>query len=495
MPISSAALPRHYRWSIALLILASIAIAALVMSPLAAARPMGTGTAPAHGIVAQTDGLTSLALTDSNIPFTDAELNTYVAWEGSVAWSSTHVVAVFASGSASYTVDGGSPVVLASGVASPEVVLSQGVNAATSTTTIVVTHVAGQVSTSYTVRVYRHAWAAGTPVSATVDGVPLVLTPVATTDASERRWTVTVPYSTTHVDVHWQGYGSYRMQDCEWRYFPLDAPLDATCPRDLNVGANGAWFGYHPYAVDEGYTSSYNVDTIRASQFAAVASIDLGGSDVSDTTVPSGATMEAAVELTGVPAPTPAFTWQSSPTGVGQWTDIGGANGRTFTPTSALVGKYVRVEITADNGFSEPQVSTSTPRQVLQGVAPTPTPTPTPDRERTPGAASPAGSSSSAPSASPVLPFSPAPGITVGETRGEAILAAATPAAGADLLRGANIWVRPTSEVEYVLPLPSGLTLVDGKLVASKPGTYKVKLKVKRKNGTIKIRTIKIKVG
>ena len=83
----------------------------------------------------------------------------------------------------------------------------------------------------------------------------------------------------------------------------------------------------------------------------------------------------------------------------------------------------------------------------------------------------------------------------MGETRGEAILAAATPAAGADLLRGANIWVRPTSEVEYVLPLPSGLTLVDGKLVASKPGTYKVKLKVKRKNGTIKIRTIKIKVG
>jgi hypothetical protein len=43
--------------------------------------------------------------------------------------------------------------------------------------------------------------------------------------------------------------------------------------------------------------------------------------------------------------------------------------------------------------------------------------------------------------------------------------------------------------------LPSGLTLVDGKLVASKPGIYKVKLKVKRKNGTIKVRTIKIKVG
>ena len=92
--------------------------------------------------------------------------------------------------------------------------------------------------------------------------------------------------------------------------------------------------------------------------------------------------------------------------------------------------------------------------------------------------------------------FSPAPGITVGETRGEAILDAATPAAGADLLRGANIWVRPSSKVEYMADaLPAGLKLVDGKLVASAPGIYKVKLKVKRKNGTIKIRTIKIKVG
>ena len=92
--------------------------------------------------------------------------------------------------------------------------------------------------------------------------------------------------------------------------------------------------------------------------------------------------------------------------------------------------------------------------------------------------------------------FSPAPGITLGETRGEAVLAAAVPAAGSDLLRGANIWVRPTSKVEYLASsLPAGLKLVDGKLVASKPGTYKVKMKVKRKNGTSIVRTIKIKVG
>ena len=56
--------------------------------------------------------------------------------------------------------------------------------------------------------------------------------------------------------------------------------------------------------------------------------------------------------------------------------------------------------------------------------------------------------------------------------------------------------MRPTSKVEYLASsLPDGLKLVDGKLVASKPGTYKVKMKVKRANGTSVVRTIKIKVG
>ena len=70
------------------------------------------------------------------------------------------------------------------------------------------------------------------------------------------------------------------------------------------------------------------------------------------------------------------------------------------------------------------------------------------------------------------------------------------PAAGDDLLRGAKIWVRPSSKVEYVADaLPAGLKLVNGKIVATAPGTYKVKIKVKRKNGTSIVRTIKIKVG
>jgi hypothetical protein len=129
----------------------------------------------------------------------------------------------------------------------------------------------------------------------------------------------------------------------------------------------------------------------------------------------------------------------------------------------------------------------------VAGVAPAPTPDPTPTPTPTPTSTP---TATIGPAVVEPAPFSPAPGITVGETRGEAVLAAAVPAAGADLLRGANIWVRPTSKVEYLASsLPDGLKLVDGKLVASKPGTYKVKMKVKRANGTSVVRAIKIKVG
>ena len=122
-------------------------------------------------------------------------------------------------------------------------------------------------------------------------------------------------------------------------------------------------------------------------------------------------------------------------------------------------------------------------------VAPTPEPTPTPAPTPTP---------TPSPVVAPVEPvaYTPAPGITVGESRGEVALVPATPAAGTDLLRGANIWVRPSSTTE-ILPgsLPAGVKLVNGKLVAEKPGTYTIKVKVKRKNGTTVTRKIKVKVG
>ena len=171
-----------------------------------------------------------------------------------------------------------------------------------------------------------------------------------------------------------------------------------------------------------------------------------------------------------------AYVWESSADG-STWTTAPGSGAATssYTVAAADAGRYLRVRVTGSNRIDALVVASDA-------------------SVRVPSPASPA--VDTPPVVTPVPVFSPAPGITVGETRGEAVLAAAVPAAGADLLRGANIWVRPSSKVEYVADaLPAGLKLVNGKLMASKPGTYQVKVKVKRANGTTVTRKIKIKVG
>ena len=46
-----------------------------------------------------------------------------------------------------------------------------------------------------------------------------------------------------------------------------------------------------------------------------------------------------------------------------------------------------------------------------------------------------------------------------------------------------------------VKTLPKGLRVVGGRLVADRPGTYVVQVKVKRKNGKVGTRRVKIVVG
>ena len=93
-------------------------------------------------------------------------------------------------------------------------------------------------------------------------------------------------------------------------------------------------------------------------------------------------------------------------------------------------------------------------------------------------------------------PYSPAPGVTVGATRGTVNLVAGTRAACRDLVRGANIWVRSTSKVTYLTStLPAGLTASNGRLVATTPGIYQVTMKVKSAKGIIRNRRITINVA
>ena len=194
-----------------------------------------------------------------------------------------------------------------------------------------------------------------------------------------------------------------------------------------------------------------------------------GTVEIGSTLVASTGTWDFATDY--------AYVWESSADG-STWESAPGEGAATssYTIAAADTGRYLRVRVTGSNRLDS---------LVVQSESSIRVPSPASPVVPSPVAVTP-----------PPPVFSPAPGITLGETRGEAVLAAAVPAAGADLLRGANIWVRPTSKVEYLASsLPDGLKLVDGKLVASKPGTYKVKMKVKRKNGTSIVRTIKIKVG
>jgi hypothetical protein len=91
--------------------------------------------------------------------------------------------------------------------------------------------------------------------------------------------------------------------------------------------------------------------------------------------------------------------------------------------------------------------------------------------------------------------FSPAPGITVGATRGAVTLAISARAACRDLVRGANIWVRSTSKVACLRPsLPAALSLRNGIVQAATPGAYPIKVRIKRANGTKVIRAITVTV-
>lgn len=53
-----------------------------------------------------------------------------------------------------------------------------------------------------------------------------------------------------------------------------------------------------------------------------------------------------------------------------------------------------------------------------------------------------------------------------------------------------------SATITFVLKtLPKGLRVVGGRLVADTPGTYVVQLKVKRKNGKVGTRRVKVVVG
>ena len=272
---------------------------------------------------------------------------------------------------------------------------------------------------------------------------------------------------------------------------------DAGYAYEWQVSVNGQ-DGWTAALGEGGDTAEYDVDLTDDNKYLrvmvtatnAAAAVEAVSSATAQVAIPAP-TSSAVPQITGTVeigrtltassgtwdfATDYAYVWQSSADG-STWDAAPGSGAATssYIVAAADAGRYLRVRVTGSNrngSLATPSASSTRVPSPASSVVVTP------------------------PAETPAPVFSPAPGITVGEKRGEAVLTAAAPAAGADLLRGANIWVRPSSKVEYVASaLPAGLKLVNGKLVATKPGTYQVTIKVKSAKGIIRMRTIKIKVG
>ncbi len=305
------------------------------------------------------DGLT---LVDSDLSYTETSPYHYTADEGATSATSTHVRAVFSTGTASYTVDGGSPVALTSATSSGPIALRTGDTAANSTTTIVVTHSVGGTDTSYTVAVRRHAWLSAMSMSVTGAGSnTYTVTPSSSDDPMVRVFTLTVPYAVTSLTATMTGTGSGDgIGGGGWDFWGLPGPSTLTVSlsacTSLSVGVTNCEYSYVPHTTDYwgGPVSTYRLAVTRASEFTGIAAAAIGSAAASGAAV-VGETISASPSgVSGTPAPTVRYSWESAPDPSGPWTDAGAADSAEYAPVLTDVGRYLRVVATAANDVSSP---------------------------------------------------------------------------------------------------------------------------------------------
>ena len=274
------------------------------------------------------------------------------------------------------------------------------------------------------------------------------------------------------------GYNEYAYQ---WQVSD-----DGNAPWVAATGDGAATSSYVVAAADDAKylrvkVTATNSDGSTGAFSAATAQVDLPEPDNTDLPVISGTAEVGRVLTTTRGTWTNAsgydFEWQVSYDGLTWGPATGdGATTDSYTVAAADLGKYLRVVVTGSNRlFTVDQESEATAR-VTAPVVPTPEPTP-----------------STEPAPAPVVV---APGISVGERFNSVNLDSSTPAAANDLLKGARVNLPASATITFVVKsLPKGLRVVGGRLVADKPGTYVVQVKVKRKNGKVGTRRVKVTVG
>ena len=291
------------------------------------------------------------------------------------ASSSTTFTTTFGSGSLSYTLNGGSPVSVTSGVASASIAMTPG----ESHLQLTYTPTSGS-STVFDVYLLRKIYLATLSVQGTTDPSAsdygsstgsFSVTP--TLSPSTGQYTAVVPNTIIKARMVWSvdltgatgitGTGAR----IGWGGGNQEGPTNTYTSQWETLPANGGSWGLHAPQVGINTThgsvgtgdDDARVDIIRASVSAAsalAASIDVAAPT-------AGQLLTASVSgVDGAPTPTIAYQWQAL---VAQtWTSIG--TGVTYTPSGSDVGHPIRVVASATNGYSTPASATSTATSSVQ---------------------------------------------------------------------------------------------------------------------------------
>jgi large repetitive protein len=147
----------------------------------------------------------------------------------------------------------------------------------------------------------------------------------------------------------------------------------ASANSDTGMSTAGLVTGdYKLYVIDAaGNLSSASANTVTV----AVATAPSATSTAAPTgTAAIGSTLTSAVTFSGVPTPTLSYQWKSCTSASDTSTacsDITGATSSTFIASAVeLVGKFIRVLVTAINGISPDASALSSPTSALAPVAP-----------------------------------------------------------------------------------------------------------------------------
>jgi hypothetical protein len=196
--------------------------------------------------------------------------------------------------------------------------------------------------------------------------------------------TITLLAAAPRADVLFatSGNNAHNANGTDW-YFRTAFSMGFTNPNTgLNLNScdfnNSGWYrlcwhlggSYGGYRI--GDSVGLNGDTTNQRivyQAAGVAPTTANSTAAPTGTKLAGSTLTAANTFNGSPTPVISnYVWQSSPDN-STWTNIG-TNASTYTLTASEVGKYIRVQVTADNDQGPPATSTSSVTTIIGVPAP-----------------------------------------------------------------------------------------------------------------------------